>query len=266
MTDTKAMAAVVHEAVYGPTGVYWRLPPEAQERIGYWQGSQWVEVTPIDVVDKPQNVHFAALRQEGIQVDVRRERLLGLWTLTKGKSHIWIFAEDIQAHGANPADVAIHEIGHAAFDQPDYYDHDHSAGVTLAGGDTVTVEAVEVGCGSPFCKLDTHLSDVTMNLDGLRQRAHLQHRIPDGLGGRIPEARLKLQAASGFLADTATYMPDREGQRRMIQDKIDMVQMSLAGDNLSPDDVSRAYTLSYQAWDASYDYIHSWQLRRRGLA
>jgi hypothetical protein len=260
------MAAVVHQAVYGSTGVYWRLPPEAQKRIGYWSGDRWVEVTPIDVVAKPESIHLAALQQEGIKIDLRREKLLGLWTLSKkGQSHIWLFADDIQDHGADPGDVAIHEIGHAAFDQPDYYGHDHSAGVT-ASGDVVAVEAAELGCGGPFCKLDTHLADVTMNLDGLRQRAHLQHRIPEGLGGRIPEARMKLQVASSFLVETATFMPDREGQRRMIQDRIDAVQIALAGDSLSPDDVSRAYALSYQAWDASYDYGHAWQLRRKGVA
>ncbi len=265
------MAGVVQQGVFGATGVFWRLPRENQDRILKDNGNgTYTEVTSIWVLERPEPWHIQALAGEGIKLDAKSDRLLGLWTRSRsGASRIDLFAADITAHNADPVDVAIHEIGHAAFDQPDYYDHDHATGFLAPDASNLAVLTNpnegwdDSGC--PFCRLDTHLADVQSNLDGLRQRAHLQHRIPPGLGGRLPEARRKLQAAVIDLQETTALMPDRAGQARMIGEQIQATITALSSEQMTPEDVSRAYVLAYKAWDSSYDYGHIWQLRKAGV-
>ncbi len=262
------VSGAVSQAVYGPTGAYWRLPAAAQDRM---------DQTPIDVLEMPSRADLAALAAEGIEVSDPM-RLMGLYTRQihrpghpdEHASHlIQVFALPTLYHQADPADVVIHEIGHAAFDQPDYDANGHAIGAVgfVAGthdGIPVHVSAEGDQDGyCPFCELDGNLARAAMALDGLRQRAHLQHRIPMGLGGRIPETSRYLATAMSELNQASSLMPDRPGETRAVSRLIEQAQAALSGENLTPDDVSSAYHAAYRAWDAGYDFGHVFQLRSR---
>jgi hypothetical protein len=263
-----AIAGAINEALFGPTGIYDRLPPLEQSMIGYFdQGGRWRWETEIFVEERPsrQLLHDIARGGDGVEGIVLQpgQHLLGLFT--DGPSQmptIQVFADEAAAVSHDPVDVAIHELGHR-------FEYDHSklpALVGLTAGPPSQLPSVHVArngnveSSCPVCLLEGNLARAEKALDGLRQRALLQHRIPQGLGGRIPETRRTLENAATQLALVSEMVPDRQGEVRSLQAQIDATQQALAGEALQPEDVSRAHALAYRAWDAAYDLGHAYYL------
>ena len=261
------MAGVIEEGMYGPTGMYWRVPAQAQALM---------DACPLDVMAQPSRGDIEALRRAGTPVG-RGDRLLGLYTRVGSPEdpvhHIQVYGGPVGEVDEDPVMVAYHEYGHLIYDDPDHQ------GVRFETAFGVIVSETEMetrlrasgqlgaehapGCGGPTCQLEGELARSMAALDGLRQRAHMQHKIPLGLGGRIPETRERLEVARSWLSQAGALMPDRQGQVRSIDRLISASQEALTGEELGPDDVGRAYAAVYRAWDFSYDFAHAYQLRTR---
>jgi hypothetical protein len=262
-----AMAGVIEEGLYGPTGMYWRVPAKAQALM---------DACPLDVMAQPSRGDIEALQRAGTPVG-RGDRLLGLYTRVGSPDdpvhHIQVYGGPVGEVDEDPVMVAYHEYGHLIYDDPDHQ------GVRFETAFGVIISETEMetrlrasgqlgaehapGCGGPTCQLEGELARSMAALDGLRQRAHMQHKIPLGLGGRIPETRDRLEVARSWLSQAGALMPDRQGQVRSIERLISASQEALTGEELGPDDVGRAYAAVYRAWDASYDFAHAYQLRTR---
>jgi hypothetical protein len=256
LTVVQRMEGAVHTAVYGPSGYYWRLPPEDQRKLGYFDDADvWHEVCPIDVVEYPPRSDVEALAQEGVHLSPN-DRLLGLFTARGDGSdpHISVYALPILEVHADPGEVALHEIGHLV-DPVGHPDFPAYEAVALP-----EPEPGQIGRDCPFCNVDEELSVVAMALDALRQRAHLMHKVPPGLGGRVPESRRRLVRARHELDRAAKLMPERAGQARTVADAIERTQASLEG-QLGPDALSRAWQLAYAAHDLNTDFAHAYYLK-----
>lgn len=267
--DCVAMAGAVEYALFNETsGWWWRLDKAEQERIGAWgPDGRWRWATVIDVVPSPTAADRASV---GVAPDGggHRDHLLGLFTgdvdangdLIEDPDHpplIQLFATEIAAASYDPVDVAIHEIGHRLRynDEHDNPPQEVVGAVILADG--------ENPC--PVCAVDDWLSMSERALFALRERSHMQHRIPEGLGGRIPEVRAKLDRAHQSL-DRAELLPEvsgRMGEVRQLRGLIDQALDALDGDHLGPQDISVAHTYAFRAWDANVDLGHAYQLALR---
>ena len=259
------MAGAVHHALYGPTGIAHLLPPGER---------QLLDDTEIVVVDQPspEDKQLAQASPE--------DRLLGLFT--HPPSRIQLFASDIMAAQYDVVDVAVHEIGHRM-----NYDHSleeanvamlerqgqtHHHGARIPGwlepeAGILPMAQVETrvlnsgGDQCPVCLLHQKTAECEKLLDGLRKRSHLQHRVPDGLGGLIPLLQVRVSEAQGTLALVEGMLPDRKGQTRMLSGQLQELGDSLQGWQ-TPESVSQAHALAYKAWDSSFDISHAAFLRR----
>jgi hypothetical protein len=261
------MAGAVQYALFNESdGMYWRMPVEDQEKIGsYGPGGHWHWGTVIDVDPSPTAAELAAVGATKHPETGKRDLLLGLFTgdaddagnlVEEPPPRIQLFAAEILAAGYDPVDVAKHEIGHRL-----RYNDEHEPGLAQGAAAPVTLPAGENPCH--FCAADEWLSTSERALFGLRERAHMQHRIPLGLGGRIGEVRARLDRAQAALdrADAAEpWMAGRQGELRQLRALIQAGQEVLEGEQLSPQDISTAHGYIHRAWDADYDLGHAYSM------
>ena len=235
------MAGAVENALYGPGGIAWRLPPDEQ---------QMLIDTSIQVQDHPNSEDIALVSDE-----VGDGHLLGLFTHPPSK--IQIFASSALAVGYDPVDIATHELGHRFG-----YDHSERPAKIAMSGSAYTEPRVRnlVAEDCPVCLIHRKLAEVVMLLDGLKQRAHLQHQIPLGLGGTIPQAAALVVEARANLAIAAASFQGREGQVRALDQQLIQLENAL-NQWQSPESISQAYALAYQAWDKAYDLNHIYWLQ-----
>jgi hypothetical protein len=271
VTVTKSMlnemAGAVQYALFNESdGMYWRMPEEDQEKIGsFGPGQRWQWGTVIDVDPSPTGAELAAAGARTHPETGNRDLLLGLFTgetdeagnlIENPTPRIQLFAAEIIAAGYDPVDVAKHEIGHRL-----RYNDEHEVGSAQGAAAPVTLPPGENPCH--FCAADEWLSTSERALFGLRERAHMQHRIPLGLGGRIGEVRARLDRAQAALdrADAAEpWLAGRQGELRQLRTLILAGQQTLEGEQLSPQDISEAHAYVNRAWDASYDLGHAYQV------
>ena len=256
-----SMAGAVNAALFNEsTGAYWRMDPADAEKIGFHdQGGRWHWATLIDVDPAPTGQELALVGVTLNPETGRRDRLLGLFTgdtdahgnLLEDPSdppRIQLFAAEILAAGYDPVDVAMHEIGHRL-----RYNDEHvpAPPSTFVANRTLTLS--ENPCD--FCALDDWLSTSERALYSLRERSHMQHQIPMGLGGRIPEVRERLERAAAALdrAERHAEISGRQGEIRALRGLIESGRAALEGDELGPQDMSRAHAIVARAWDANVD-------------
>jgi hypothetical protein len=206
------------------------------------------------------------------------QHLLGLFTDGPNEvPTIQAFASEILAVRYDPATVGIHEAGHRL-------DFDHSkrpAVVALFGHPSQAAAQASTGpsrlhiveraqtsdSSCPVCALYRKCAHVTMMLDGIQIRAHLQHQIPRGLGGMIPLCRTEVDEARAQTAVVQTLLDGRSGEIRALQRGLDELQRALLGRDgtgwLSPEDVSMAHAQAYKCADKAFDLAHIFFLRQQ---
>lgn len=244
------MKGAVHHAIWGPEGIAWLLPQPDETDDPEHSEFQMLVDTTIYVCDEPTK-HDISLVAEDVGDD---GKLLGLFT--HPPSVIQLFAANIIEVGYDPVDVITHELGHR-------FNYDHSlrpANVAMTakvGGEPRVRSLIADDC--PVCLVHRKLADTTMLLDGLRKRAHLQHEIPLGLGGTIPQCYQEVTEARSTLAMVTAMMPGRAGQIRNLDGMLNQLQVALS-QWMSPEDVSEAYALAYRACDRAYDLAHAYWL------
>ena len=215
----------------------------------------------VDEKPKPADLQAAGVPPGG--------HLLGLFTAPPAT--ITLYADEILAVGADPTEIAVHELGHR-------FGYDHSryeAAVAL-----LTSPAGETGCvgcappmpltqvpqpppqdgysavirwrdNCPVCLLHARLAEADRLLAGLSTYATLQHRIPDGLGGTIPLAAHKVAEAVSLCQIVEALVPERTGDVRLLRATLDEAQAALDG-WLDVDGVNRAYRIVHRAWQEAY--------------
>ena len=208
--------------------------------------------TEIEIKDQPSKKEISMVASDVGDHGV----LLGLFTHPPSK--IQLFASSILEVGYDPVDVATHELGHR-------FNYDHSlrpAAVTMVGRRAGHAEArvLVSGDSCPVCLLHARTAEVMGLMDGLRKRSHLQHQIPQGLGGTIPLAAKKVAEARSSLALVANEFPDRQGEVRDLDNLLATMQDEL-NQWLTPEDVSRIHAQSIRAWDKAYDLNHQYWLQ-----
>ena len=241
------MNGAVYAAIWGPGGIAYLLP-----RDGPDSEYQMLLDTEIVVQDEPSKKDIALVANEVGDSGV----LLGLFTHPPAK--IQLFASSILEVGYDPVDVATHELGHR-------FNYDHSlrpAAVTMVGRREGNAEArvLVSGDSCPVCLLHARLAEVMGLMDGLRKRAHLQHQIPQGLGGTIPLAAKKVAEARSSLALVANEFPNRQDEVKSLDALLAQMQNEL-NQWLTPEDVSRIHEQSIRAWDKAYDLNHQYWLQ-----
>lgn len=264
--EVDEMAALANYDLFGPTGAVWRLP-EPQRRI-------MVDGNPGNA--RPKVAIY--VQHESTQYDRDlvhagpTDHLLGLYTAGDerfdGKPTIQIFADACVATGTSPGDVAIHEMGHVL-----EFNHSSRVGMVEHSGAAYTVcvdceprapvtshavWSADPEC--PLCRLCRDLAVATMNLDAIRQRAHLQHQIPLGLGGLIPETRNWVTDAQHQLTEGASLVTWMGSQVSQLGSLLNTLNNDLQG-ILSPEQVSAAWRLAYTAHDLAVDITHAYFLR-----
>lgn len=227
------MAGVVSAALYGPGGVRDLVASDPRRALVMDETVVIVEAAPTDF-----DRQLADTEDD--------QYLLGLWTYPPQR--IQLFASDIIATGYDPVDVAVHELGHA-------WGMDHGAhcpSCSVRG--TRTPHVHREGC--PVCLLHDHTAIAMALMDGLRLRSFLEHVIPAGLGGTIPEAQWRIRQAMAEVPRAAPLLDDPTKIRHLSR-SLERADQSLSG-WLGPEDVSRAYHACRVAWDAAYDCGHAY--------
>lgn len=257
-----AMTGTIWDGLCGPSGDLWRLPDQQAQMV-----REMMSRGRLLVADQ------ASPRDRDLVGAGPNDHLLGLYTAQENNrnAEITVFANEAIAAHYDPMDIVRHEIGH-------YFELNHSSRVALVetNGDVTTVcadcerrsspklsaaphQPPGMADTCPVCQLHTHMAQATMLLDGLRQRAHMQHQIPKGLGGTILLVRKRLNAASQTLPQVVPLMPNHPGLLRSFAGLLQRTQSAVAGMQ-TPESVSLAYSLSYRAWDLSYDIAHQYWL------
>lgn len=269
--EVEAMAGQVQAAIWGPRGLAHLLPGEEKGLLSE---------TEI-VVESEPSAEDRALAEAG-----PKDKLLGLFT--HPPSRIQLFASDITAAGYDPVDVVTHELGHR-------FSYDHAlrpAAVAIRIGELGNLpprtdgqaprrsppagwatapglfgEEATVVRGSdtcPMCLLHARMAESEKLLDGLRKRAHLQHQIPEGLGGTIPLAQRKLAEAQGALGAVQGMAVDQDEVRR-LSDTLQAAQDQLSGWQ-TPESISVAHDTVYRGWDLAFDInSHYWRRAAKKL-
>ena len=161
------------------------------------------------------------------------------------KPQIQVFANKARAVGYSGAWIATHELGHR-------FGYDHSnrpAQVALVdSGGEIAVDhghaprsaprpartvVMESGDSCPMCLLHSRTAEVVGLLDGLQQRAHLQHQIPLGAGGVIPLSLRKTQEAKALLA-VVSGMVDRPGEVRQLGSLLEQTESPSTASSILP--------------------------------
>jgi hypothetical protein len=159
------------------------------------------------------------------------------------------------------SEIALHEVGHLIDPEgnPDYAAELAVAPIEEDPADVVaTLQGVDAHCH--FCEASNGLAICTMDMDGTRQRAHLRHQVPRGLGGLIPATRKRLLVVLHELDEAEPLLPGRSGQFDMVREMIGDCQVALSGNALGPDDISQAHKLLYRAWDANFDLVWAYYM------
>ena len=265
-SEVDEMSALVNYDLFGPTGAVWRLP--ANQRALMVSGQPGNAHPKVDIwVQDQSSQHDRDLVHAG-----PTDHLLGLYTAGDerfdGKPTIQIFADACVATGTSPGDVAIHEMGHVL-----EFNHSSRVAIVENGGNAYTVCAdceprthTHIGgrwspdpeC--PLCRLCRDLAVSAFYLDMIRQRAHLQHQIPLGLGGLIVEIRNWVADAAVNLTESAPLVAWMSAELSTCGALLSKLQDQLQG-MLSPEQVSAAYATAYKAGDAAVDLAHGYFLR-----
>jgi hypothetical protein len=260
--EVQQVMAVAQEAMFGRLGFFWRFPLQDQER--FWgrnaRGDFTEERCPILVDPWPAPDHVGALREEGYAAT--RENLEGLTTgVVRPDGYlelpeIRLFAGPIILHGADPGRVLLHEAGHVT--EPLLHP-DFAPDQQVAPDEPEPREVHGEDC--PFCNVDEEVAVVVMAMDSTAQRAHLQHRVPKGLGGRIPESQRRLARALQELDRAENVWPGQPGQVRQVREAIRDTYAALAQGELGPDDLDEVFRRAYRAHDLMVDYAHAYYLQ-----
>lgn len=260
------MAALVNYDLFGAeTGAVWRLP--AKQRGIMVEGSPGHAKPKVNIyVEQTSTAYDRELVHAG-----PGDHLLGLYTSGDerfdGQPTIQIFADASRATGTSPSDIAIHEMGHVL-----EFNHSSRVGVIEHAGAAYTVcadceprttpSAAHVFTRNPdcaLCLLSIDTAVIEKNLDGIRQRAHLQHQIPLGLGGLIVETRSWVADAIKQLSESNPLVPWMGTELAQCAGYLGQLSDAMQG-MLTPEQVSAARTIAYQAWDKAFDLGHGYFL------
>jgi len=202
------------------------------------------------------------------------ELLLGMYTRPREhpiRGEIVIFDETNAEAGSPPEDTLWHELSHALG-----YDHELAE---VAIGLTVSRDGARCsgpGCAPaahahvhhhahdtggwsdacPTCLLHSRLTEPEALMSELRMYAHVQHGVPQGLGGTIELSRRRIAEARAQIPMVARMVPGRVEQLHRIAAQLDAADAALTG-YLTPEDISDAARLIRQARREAY--LVAWQ-------
>ena len=265
-SEVDEMSNLVNYDLFGPTGAVWNLPPEQRDLMVAGKPGHARPLVSIWVQDTATQ-YDRDLVHAGPD-----DHLLGLYTAGDerfdGKPTIQIFADACVATGTSPGDVAIHEMGHVL-----NFNHTSRVGIVENHGAAYTVCAdceprthAHLG-GSAWsrdpdcalCRLCIDTAVILCNCNDIRLRAHLQHQIPRGLGGLIVETRHWVADAQAQLTEGAPLAPWMHASIVACGAQLSKLSGMLQGMQ-TPESMSKAYEVAYQARDSAVDITHAYFL------